>query len=170
MDTIGYNLKSIDIKPTPILIMPAAPLQVLCVEEKGVKSIIPQQNMSQGMFRALSLIIQIEYNRRESQSTTLLIDDIGEGLDFDRASGIIQLITNAVKDNDMQVIMSSNDRFVMNSVPLRNWQVIQRNGYVCNILNYSNSKEKFDEFEFTGLSNFSFLSTDFLNQEITTER
>jgi hypothetical protein len=61
--------------------------------------------------------------------------------------------------------MSTNDRFVMNNVPLEYWQVIQRDGGKCKIFNYKNSKEKFDDFEYTGLNNFDFLATDFINSE-----
>jgi hypothetical protein len=66
--------------------------------------------------------------------------------------------------------MSTNDRLVMNGVPLKSWQFIKRDGGECTIYNYGNSKDIFDEFEFTGLSNFSFLSTDFLTQELEERR
>jgi hypothetical protein len=99
-------------------------------------------------------------------STTILIDDIGEGLDFDRSSRLIKLLIEIAEKNDnIQLIMSTNDRFVMNNVPLEYWQVIQRNGGECKVFNYQNSKGKFDEFEYTGLNNFDFLRTDFLNSE-----
>jgi len=61
--------------------------------------------------------------------------------------------------------MSTNDRFVMNNVPLEEWCVLQRRGSVVRVLNYTNSKELFDEFKFTGLSNFDFLAMDFANEE-----
>jgi len=61
--------------------------------------------------------------------------------------------------------MSTNDRFVMNNVPLEYWQVIQRKGGECRIYNYQNSKDIFDEFTYTGLNNFDFLATDFINSE-----
>jgi hypothetical protein len=168
MSEIGYNLKTIDIAPNPNLgTMPTGlPLQMLYVIEKGRTAWIFQTEMSQGMFRALSLLIQVRYNIRIKSSTTVLIDDIGEGLDFDRSSGIIKAIVDAAEHSDIQFIMSTNDRFVMNSIPLKYWQVIKRNGGECIIYNYGNSKEIFDEFEFTGLSNFSFLSTDFISQEL----
>lgn len=58
--------------------------------------------------------------------------------------------------------MSTNDRFVMNSVPLEEWSVLRREGGKVTVHNYSNSRETFDDFKFTGLSNFSFLELDFL--------
>ena len=168
MNNIGYNLKDVNVAPNPNIgtIPTGLPLQMIYVVEKGRTAIIFQPEMSQGMFRALSLLIQIRYNMRAKSSTTVLIDDIGEGLDFDRSSGIIKLIVDAAENNDIQFIMSTNDRFVMNGVPLKYWQVVKRNGGECIIYNYGNSKDIFDEFEFTGLSNFSFLSTDFISREL----
>ncbi|MDR2498790.1 MAG: ATP-binding protein [Tannerellaceae bacterium] len=168
MGKIGYDLNFIDVASNPnIGLLPIGlPLQMIKVVEEGRKVPIFQLEMSQGMFRALSLLIQIRYNMRKKFLTTILIDDIGEGLDFERSSGIIKVIVDTAEKSDIQFVMSTNDRFVMNSVPLKYWQVIKRNGGECVIYNYGNSKAIFDEFEFTGLSNFSFLSTDFISQEL----
>ena len=169
MKDIGYELSNIGVVPSPNLpVMPHTGSNnglVLYVDEKNSNTPILQQDMSQGMFRALSLIIQVTYNSLKKLSTTILIDDIGEGLDFERSSLIIELITTITKEGNGQVIMSTNDRFVMNNVPLEYWQVIQRTGGECKVYNYQNSKEKFDEFAYTGLNNFDFLATDFINSE-----
>jgi hypothetical protein len=61
--------------------------------------------------------------------------------------------------------MSTNDRFVMNNVPFKYWQLIDRKGGECKVYNYQNSKEIFDEFKYTGLNNFDFLATDFINSD-----
>jgi hypothetical protein len=53
----------------------------------------------------------------------------------------------------------------MNKVPLEYWQLIQRNGGVCTVRNIKNSKADFDEYQYTGLSNFDILTTDFFNRE-----
>jgi hypothetical protein len=168
MDKIGYNLKTVNVAPNPNvgLIPTGLPLQMIYVVEKGRTAMIFQPEMSQGMFRALSLLIQIRYNIQKKSSTTVLVDDIGEGLDFERSSGIIKVIVDTAEDNEIQFVMSTNDRFVMNGVPLKYWQVIKRKGGECIIYNYGNSKDIFDEFEFTGLSNFSFLSTDFISKDL----
>jgi ABC-type cobalamin/Fe3+-siderophores transport system ATPase subunit len=164
MKKIGYDLSQIDFGTNQNLISPTGPIQMIYVVESGRNNPIFQPEISQGMFRALSLLIQIIYNTLKQCSTTILIDDIGEGLDFDRSSSIIKLISETAESGNAQLIMSTNDRFIMNSVPLKYWQVIQRDGGECNVFNYGNSKTVFDEFEYTGLSNFDFLSTDFLNQ------
>jgi hypothetical protein len=176
MKEIDYDISNISAAPLPSLLaaipyelMPPTPPNsfplALYVGEANSRTPISQQQMSQGMFRAFSLIIQLTYNLLSKSSSTILIDDIGEGLDFERSSGIIKLITHLAEESSAQAIMSTNDRFVMNNVPLEYWQVIQRKGGECQVFNYQNSKEKFDEFECTGLNNFDFLRTDFLNSD-----
>ena len=60
--------------------------------------------------------------------------------------------------------MATNDRFVMNNVPLECWTVLQREGQKCAVYNYNNSKDFFEEFKFTGLNNFDFFATDFIHE------
>jgi energy-coupling factor transporter ATP-binding protein EcfA2 len=165
MRVLGYNLTKLWVNP---YVSPynGRALQVLCTMEDYREDLLFQTQMSQGMFRALSLLIQINYNIMSNMTSTILIDDIGEGLDFERSTKLIKLLIELAEKNDnIQLIMSTNDRFVMNSVPLEYWQVIQRSGGECRIYNYHNSKEIFDEFAYTGLNNFDFLATDFINSE-----
>jgi hypothetical protein len=117
--------------------------------------------MSQGMFRALSVLIQVNHAVMTSAPSCILIDDIGEGLDFERSCALIKLIIEKAETSSVQLIMSTNDRFVMNAVPLQDWSVLARQGPRCRVYNYANSKAAFDEFKFTGLNNFDFLATDF---------
>ncbi|MDR0730720.1 MAG: AAA family ATPase [Treponema sp.] len=169
MRRIGYYLSKISIRQNPfsaIQLNDDTSVYMLSVDETDRSASLFQSQMSQGMFRALSLIIQIVYNTLKGLSTTMLIDDIGEGLDFDRSSRLIKLLIDIAEKNDnIQLIMSTNDRFVMNVVSLQYWQVIQRNGGECRVFNYRNSREKFDEFEYMGLNNFDFLATDYINSE-----
>jgi hypothetical protein len=170
MENIGYELGMMGVSNVSNIESPIPYVGndgvVLCVIEKDSNTPISQFNMSQGMFRALSLIIQVTYNTLKLLSTAILVDDIGEGLDFERSTKLITLLIElAEKDDNIQFIMSTNDRFVMNNVSLKHWQIIQRNGGQCNIFNYQNSKEIFDEFKYTGLNNFDFFSTDFINSE-----
>ena len=95
----------------------------------------------------------------------ILIDDIGEGLDFDRSCALIELLMKKATHSQVQLVMSTNDRFVMNKVPLEAWSVLQREGGTVRVRNYQNSRAIFDDFKFTGLSNFDFLATDFINEE-----
>lgn len=164
MQMISYELEDIDIyysekmkfrQPSEI------PPAVLRVKEKDLDCHTYQADMSQGMFRALSLIIQLNLSRLSALPCCIIIDDIGEGLDFDRSTQLIRLLIDKIEKTSIQLIMSSNDRFIMNNVDLKYWSVIQRKGNQSMVFNSSNAKEAFDEFVFTGLSNFDFLCTEF---------
>ena len=162
INLLGYNIEDIEVSNTD-MVSASIPtdIKVVHIKEAGIEGKITQMELSQGMFRALSLIIQLNLAQLSSTPSCIVIDDIGEGLDFQRSIALINLLIDKVQNSEVQLIMSTNDRFVMNNVPLEYWQVIQRNKNKCHILNYRNSKEIFDEFKFTGLNNFDFFSTEF---------
>jgi hypothetical protein len=60
--------------------------------------------------------------------------------------------------------MATNDRFVMNSVPIEAWSLLTRSGGDSRVFNYVNSRNLFDDFRFTGMSNFDFFATDYVNE------
>ncbi len=165
MNSIGYEIEDIEIiklKGKNI----SGDLEGIGVKEKGLNTMVTQMELSQGMFRVLSLIIQLEYCRQKTEPSLILIDDIGEGLDFERAVSLVKLLVDEEANPKFQLIMATNDRFVMNNIPLEYWSLIQRNGSHCKIFNHKNSAEKFEEFKFTGLSNFDFLASDFVNKVV----
>ncbi len=166
MKELDYDIEEIGLRPPVSMRVISGPeMKGLYVKEKGLTAIIDQHSISQGMFRALSLLIQINYSQMAKKSTCIMIDDIGEGLDFDRSCRLIDLLRKKAADSFVQLILSTNDRFVMNKVPLEEWSVLQRHGSIVQVRNYENSKEIFEEFRFTGLSNFSFLEMDFISGE-----
>lgn len=165
MQFLGYSVDSVDIG-FPTSVPPdglPSELQSLKVVEQGVVAEVDQLVMSQGMYRVLALLTHVNYLQFKASSTCLLVDDIGEGIDFERSCKLIDLLRRKADESNIQLIMSTNDKFVMNSVPLKEWTVLSRVGNHVRARNYENSKEKFDEFRFTGLSNFSFFEMDFLN-------
>ncbi len=167
MRTIGYDLSEVGACPNPnfsILAPGGMAIHLIYVKEVDRDSKTFQNEMSQGMFRALSLVIQLNFCQRVKRPSTILIDDIGEGLDFDRSAHLISLLTHKSEDNQFQILMSTNDKFVMNNVALKYWQVIKRINNVCKVFNYRNSKNIFEDFEFTGLSNFDFFTSEFYEQ------
>jgi ABC-type multidrug transport system ATPase subunit len=91
----------------------------------------------------------------------VIIDDIGEGLDFSRAKQLVQLLIKKAGASGIQLIMSTNDSFIMNAVEIENWAVIMREGNKISLYNYENSREIFEEFKFTGLNNFDFYASEF---------
>jgi energy-coupling factor transporter ATP-binding protein EcfA2 len=168
MQEIGYDISNLVVDKNPYIAIieeDKSSLFMLCVREKDRNANLYQTGMSQGMFRALSLLIQITYNIMRNIPSTILIDDIGEGLDFDRSIKLIGLLIELAEKSNIQLIMSTNDRYVMNKVPFKYWQLIDRMGGECKVYNYQNSKDIFDEFKYTGLNNFDFLATDFINSE-----
>ncbi len=165
MKFIGYTIDEIGVGPVPGLIlpqgMPVTEIEGIYVKETDLLNNTYQTDISQGMFRALSLLIQLNFSQRESVPSCILIDDIGEGLDYERSTALIKILIEKAEKSHIELIMSTNDRFVMNNVPLAYWCVIKREGGKCKIFNYRNSKKIFDDFAFTGLANFDFLSSDF---------
>ncbi len=164
MGQVGYDIEDIRLQsPISIRVVTNFPGEVvgISVKERDLAGITDQNTISQGMFRALSILIHINYSQLTKKPTCILIDDIGEGLDFDRSCRLIDLLREKAKASGVQLVLSTNDRFVMNRVPLEEWSVLQRQASTVRVLNYDNSRELFEEFKFTGLSNFSFLEMDF---------
>lgn len=169
MNDIGYDIEDINattpqnIQIQSNSIIPVTPI-ALIVKERLLSGSTEQMEMSQGMFRALSVIIHLQYAIHGDHPSFILIDDIGEGLDFDRSCRLINIIRQCALDSKIQLVMSTNDRFVMNNVPLEEWALLSRQGGSIKVHNYKNSKAAFDNFKFTGLNNFDFLAMDFINE------
>jgi energy-coupling factor transporter ATP-binding protein EcfA2 len=163
MDRIGYSLSNLGTKPPISLILfPNQGTVVgLYAQEKSLSGITDQVSMSQGMFRALSLLIQINYSQMAHKSTCILVDDIGEGLDFERSCQLIDILREKAKASNTQLILSTNDQFIMNQVPLEEWIILDRQGGKVINLNYRNSKALFDKFDRMGLNNFDLFSSEY---------
>ena len=83
------------------------------------------------------------------------------GLDFSRAKHLVNLLVKRAQSSGIQLIMSTNDSFIMNTVDIENWAVLHRDGNKISLYNYENSKEIFEDFKFTGLNNFDFYASEF---------
>ena len=165
MARIEYELEEIGLAASPevsvkIQNIPASH-EMFYVKESDLNANTFQLHISQGMFRAFSVLIQINYSLLTNEPSCILIDDIGEGLDFARSSALVNLIIEKVKGTATQLIMTTNDRFIMNSVPLEYWIILERRGGQTIHHNYRNSKEMFEDFELTGLSNFDLFSSNY---------
>ncbi len=162
MTCIGYDIEEIGIDRLHHGINPrnSAPYG-LYVKEKFIENIVTQDEISEGMFRALSLIIQLNYALLTKMPRCILIDDIGEGLDYERSKTLIELLIEKTKQSSVQLFMATNNRFVMNKVPLEYWSVIKKEPNKSIFYDNRNSREIFDDFAYTGLNNFDFFATDF---------
>lgn len=70
----------------------------------------------------------------------------------------------------IQLIASSNDTFLMDVVDLKYWNIVQREGSEVTTLNVVNHPEIFNDFAFTGLSNFDFFSSDYITRKMKIDK
>ncbi|HEX7862304.1 MAG TPA: hypothetical protein VF773_18350 [Verrucomicrobiae bacterium] len=134
------------------------PLRLL-VKQPGRKAAVAFSKLSQAQQRATTFLSIVTLLELEGRSATLLVDDFGEGLDYESAIQLTKLLLEL--NSPLQFLLTSNDRYVMNTVPLEHWTVLVEEGTRTRVFNYANSRQKFDDFKFTGLSNFDFFSMDF---------
>lgn len=142
-------------------------IRKVTLKEEGVPRVLMDTTASKGMFRALYLLILIEYlsSLSISNDKTLIIDDMCEGLDYARSIKLGEEILHCTQEQNIQLIMSSNDNFLMDVVDLHYWHIIQRDGVKISTISHTNFPELFDNFKYTGLSNFDFFSSDFIKQQ-----
>jgi hypothetical protein len=157
-NSIGYEIENIEVNK-----LNAAPfdVKILDIKEKGIKYLINQKDFSQGLFRALALLIFINYLQEHNEASTILVDDLCEGMDYERATNYAKLIYGKIKDTNIQLIATSNDSFLMNVIDIDHWNILIRAETVVNAYNYSNSKAIFDEFKSTSLNNFDFFTSSY---------
>lgn len=156
-NSVGYDIEDLKIEdqfggPT------------LFIKERELNITIPHFRLSQGMYRTLSIVIYLEYLISKQEPAMVIIDDLCEGLDYERATKLGKLVFDLCKDSDIQLIATSNDSFLMDVVDIKYWNILQRNGGIVTAINVKNSAEKFRDFKFTGLSNFDFFASDYLEQ------
>lgn len=172
INSIGYNLTEIgtttETEFKEIFKNSSLPLpSLLYIKENGVDDKIFQGEISQGMFRVLSLIIQMSYlEYSDSSSPCILIDDIGEGLDYERSTKLIRYVIEKAKlfENHIQLIMTTNDRFVMNIIDLEYWLIIDKENNKINFYSQKNNEELFGKFKKYGLNNFDFFSGEYYKE------
>src|SRR5262249_39766361 len=112
MERLDYYIEEITVQPpVSIRLIGNLPGEFvgLTVKEKDLHGVTDQHSMSQGMFRALAIFIHVNYSEMAKKSSCLLIDDIGEGLDFDRSCRMIDLLREKAETSSVQLILSTND-------------------------------------------------------------
>ena len=168
MSKLGYPNLDIGVGPVPGLKTPpivGSPLLGIYVREKGLGAETWQTKMSQGMFRALSLIVHARYAEVSQTSNCMIVDDIGEGLDFERASSLVKMLSKSASGHAVQLVMATNDRFIMNAVSVDCWRGLVRKGRVIHVKSQDTDPELFEEFRLSGLSNFDLFATDFFQSK-----
>lgn len=141
----------------------------LMVEERGVAYPLYQYQLSQGMFRALVLIIYLHSLASYDKPATVIIDDLCEGLDYSRATRLGKWVFEKCSKNHIQLIATSNDNFLMEVVDLDYWNILFREGKTVRTINKASHPALFEQFRYTGLSNFDFFASDFIANRLHEE-
>lgn len=161
INSIGFLIERID-----LVDFVSDKQKFLRIKEQKITDDIYLHWLSQGLFRCLSLLIFLEYLIAKKKPATVIIDDLCEGLDYDRATKLGKLVFEKCLQNNIQLIATSNDAFIMEAVDLKYWNVLQRDGSVVTSLNAQNHPDLFNSFKFTGLSNFDFFASDYIAQKV----
>ncbi len=152
---LGYPLTRI----VPFELAPQ--LKYVLFYEEGVGHLL-QESLSKGMYRALYLLIYMKYLSVVGSPAMLLVDDLCEGLDYDRSVKLGRMVFDFCLENNIQLIASSNDTILMDTIDLKYWNILRREDSRMSSINVKNNPKLFEDFLFTGLSNFDLLSSDFV--------
>jgi hypothetical protein len=159
---MGYTLESAS---TGFIAGLPTNAKMILLKEHGIAYPLKQFEISQGMFRAFSLLTIIEFLRAKNEVELILLDDFGEGLDFDRIKKLAEIIFDDKSQSSFQIVATSNDAFLMNSVELKNLTICYRSNHSVRCLNYYNSKERFEDWKQLSLNNFDLFSSNYLNEK-----
>jgi hypothetical protein len=136
--------------------------KMLHVYERGIENPLTPFELSNGMFRVFCVLLYMLYCSTLADARCLIIDDMGEGLDYMRSTRLGKIMFSYCEENHIQLLATSNDSFLMDAVDLQYWNILLRKGGRVYSLNNKNSKELFERFVRTGLSNFDILSSNFI--------
>lgn len=156
MQETGYEIESV--QPYKF----SDKFSMITLQELGVGIPLFASSISNGMLRVLYIFTYLAYVSTEEGARTLLIDDLGEGLDFSRSKTLSKLIFDYCVAHDIQLIVTSNDNFLMNAVGLSHWVILIRDKQEVTAFSERTHPEMFTKFKRTGLNNFDMLGTDFV--------
>lgn len=158
---LGYHISSIH------TINAFQDVKLVQLKERSITNEMVDVQLSSGMLRVLYLLCYLSVIKHNNKLSMLLIDDLGEGLDYRRSTCLGKILFNDCENCGFQLIASSNDSFLMDVVDISNWQVLRRNGGKVYTINQSNNQELFYKFKMTGLSNFDLFSSDFIDKYLS---
>ena len=154
---LGYEIKDMT------TVKANSEMKFVAVSERYVKANVMDFQLSSGMMRVLYILCFLEYVKHGVRHSLLLIDDLGEGLDYNRASLLGKRVFEECDNEHLQMIASSNDSFMMDVVEISKWQIVRRKNSKLEVLNQTNTPKLFEAFRLTGLSNFDLFSSDFID-------
>ena len=161
---LGYQIDKIEVVEN------ASSGKWLLIYETGIEKPMEFYELSNGMFRVFSVLLYMIYSSTLKGARCLMIDDMGEGLDYQRSTKLGKIVFNYCKAKSTQLIVTSNDSFLLDTVDLDLWNILQRTGSVVTSLNSQTHQELFAKFARTGLSNYDILSSNFINNHVNTHK
>lgn len=162
MCSLGYNINRINK-------LKVKDFNIIYLHEDGVDIPLISSSLSNGMLRVFYMLAYMLYISTNEGAKTFLVDDLGEGLDFSRSSRLSKIMFDYCEAHGIQLIVTSNDSFLLNAIDLNNWIILRRTGK--KVASYSNTThpDMFVKFRKMGLNNFDMLSTDFMDRFISEE-
>lgn len=160
---LDYDIESLD------AISISEKYSIITLSEKGVSMPLLTHTMSNGMLRVFCIFLYLAYLSSEDGPRTLFIDDLGEGLDFSRSKKLSKTIFDYCEEHGIQLIVTSNDNFLMNAVDLRHWIILQREGEIITAISEKTHPLMFLKFKRMGLNNFDMFSTDYVSKYLKSQ-
>lgn len=161
---LGYNITSIK------TIEATKGIKLVQLKERSLSNMMVDMQLSSGMLRTLYLLCFVSVIKHNKKLSLLLIDDMGEGLDYRRSIDLGKIIFSDCLKSNLQMVASSNDAFLMDVVGIEYWQVLRRNGSKVSSINQTKNDDLFRRFRMTGLSNFDLFSSDFIDSYLNQEK
>lgn len=158
------NMRELGYKINEISKFEVQQFKMITLSEDGVFVPLFSSYMSNGMLRVFYILTYMAYVATVEGAKTFLVDDLGEGLDYSRSSRLSKIMFDYCETHDIQLIVTSNDNFLMNAINLDNWIILQRKGKNVSAYSRITHPDMFVKFRKMGLNNFDMLSTDFIER------
>lgn len=163
-ERIVEKLRSFGFKVKKLRPYKAMSNTLIVMSEDGVESEFVMWAFSTGLIRVVSLLTYLFYLSDNSKDGLILIDDLGEGLDYYRSTKLGSFVCDFCRDNGIQLVLTTNDSFLMNVIDIDHWNVLSRNGSEVTAISNTTDPDLFTNFKLTGLSNYDFFRSDFIEK------
>ena len=118
------------------------------IQENGLEDWIPQKRISSGMFRTLIFLVEVITAPEES---VILIDEFENSLGINCMAELTDFILD--KSPDVQFILTSHHPYIINNIPWKTWQIVNKSGNKVRVrkaqdipeLNTASSLDKFTQ-------------------------
>lgn len=163
-ERVIQNAKSLNYKISNLKVEKIGDAKLPLITEEGINIPLPIFSLSTGMVCAIYIMVLLEYLSTHDVPSCILIDDFSEGLDYSRSKQLGKLVFDYSTNHGIDLIVSSNDSFLMDVVPIDYWIILTRNGSEVKNLSQQTHPDLFEEFSFTGLNNFTLFSSDYIER------